>query len=843
MTVPKALSAITGLIRSMIKVPAIDSIASSSLTQVEAERRAALLVVDRYDIDVDLSALPTGSKVRCVSTITFACRAPGGETFVDCAADVVSATLNGVALDTPGGDRVRLTGLTAQNTLRVESVQSNTADGPGVHKAIDPGDGEVYVWFSFEPDEARYVWACFDQPDLKAPHAFTVTAPREWTVLSNSGEPQIEDVGAERRWSFPDTPRLSGYNTVINAGPLHEIRREAGGYDLGVFARRSLGPLLQRDADEIFAVTEQGLRFFGDAFGMPFPQSKYDQVFMPEYGGAMENYGCVTWSDVFLRRANPTPAESQSLALTLLHELAHMWLGNIVTMKWWDDLWLNEAFAEFAAHWAAVSATKYTDAWAGHLASGKLAAYLADQGPISHPIRQPIHDVAEAASIFDPITYPKGASVLAQLMAYVGEANFSAGMTAYFARHTWGSTTLQDLIDALAVASGRDLDAWRSGWLDTAGTDRLTLEPDGEGLVLVARGPAGPPRPHLLAVGAYRGDGDGLRCTALAEVEVQQERTPVTVPAGAELYLVNDGDFTFATTRPDANTRDALFNAAARLPSAISRGVAVATAWDMLINGEATAAEVLTCLTGVLAAETCDSVVEPYLKLAVEIAELWAPSVDRPALTATMAATCRALAQHENRRQVALRALAGVTTDLDDLAWVLRQAGKEVDLRWRALVGAARLGGDTASDVTALLELDADPDAWTRALAVRAAAPDAEAKEEVWRALIIEHQVPIAAVNEVTAAFWRPDQDDLLAPYAERYVEMLPDMHRAGMIPALVFANRLFPLFGIEESFIDRAMAASAHTAPVVSRTLLERADRVRRMLRSRQLRPGTPGM
>jgi aminopeptidase N len=805
-----------------------------SLTRAEAAKRAALLAVERYDVAFDLTDLPTGPQVRCVSTVTFTCREPGAETFVDCAAQVVGATLNGVALPPAAEGRITLTGLAGHNVLRVRSVQANTTDGEGVHKAVDPADGEVYVWMCFAPDEARFVWACFDQPDLKAPHAFTVTAPRAWTVTSNSGRPRIEEVGPARRWTFADTPPLSTYNMVVNAGPFHEIRREAGGHDLGVYARRSLAPVLERDADEIFTLTAQGLGFFARVFGMPFPQRTYDQVFMPEFGGAMENYGCVTWSDTFLRRSAPTPAEREILAKYLLHELAHMWFGNIVTMRWWDDLWLNESFAEFAGHWAAVRATSYTDALAGHLAGWKLAAYLADQGPTSHPIRQPIHDVAEAASIFDAITYPKGASVLRQLMTYVGEANFIAGMTAYFARHAWGATTLQDLVDALAATSGRDLDAWRAGWLDTAGTDRLTLERDGDDFVLVARGPGGRPRPQVLAVGAYR-RGDGrLERTALVAVEVQGPRTPVDLPAGADVYLVNDDDLTFATTRPDAATRNALLTAAAGLPTALSRAVAVATVWDMLTTGDATAAEAVHCLTAVLATETSGSVVEPYLTLAGDAAELWAPDTERATLTAAVAATCRDLVRDAGRRRVALRALARTAGDLDEVAGLAARAGDDVDLRWRALVRAAQLGGATAAEVALLLDRDPDPDARVRALTVRAAAPDAGEKEAVWQALVVDRTVPIGSVKEVAAAFWRPGQEDVLAPYAQRYLDLVPDLHRGGMLPAMVFTDRLFPLFAVDLAFLDRARASAEHAAPVVRKTLLERADVVLRMLRSR---------
>ncbi len=804
-----------------------------SLTQAEAERRAALLSVRQYDIAVDFTGLPGGPEVRCVSTVTFTCAEPGAESFVDCAARVVSATLNGAPLPPAADGRIPLPGLAAENTLRVETVQDDTTDGAGVHKAVDPIDGEVYVWTTFEPDEAHHVWACFDQPDLKAAHAFTVTAPAAWTVTSNSGDPRVEPAGDARRWTFPPTPRLSPYNTVVNAGPLHEIRRTAGGYDLGIFARRSLTAVLERDADEIFTVTEQGLAYFGDVFGMPFPQTKYDQVFMPEFGGAMENYGCVTWSDAQLRRSDPTPAERELLAVILLHEMAHMWFGNIVTMRWWDDLWLNEAFAEFACHWAAAKATRYTDAWAGLLAGEKLAAYLADQGPMSHPIRQPMPDVAEAASIFDAITYPKGAAVLRQLLEYVGEDHFVTGMKAYFRRHAWGTTTLQDLIDALAEASGRDLDTWRAGWLETAGTDRLTLESGDDGLVLTARGPDGPPRPQVLAVGAYTRGAAGLTRTALARVDVRGPRTAVDLPAGADLYLVNDEDLTFASTRPAGGVQ-ALVRSAAELPTAVARGVVVATVWDMLMTGEATPDDAVRCLTSVLAVETSDAVIEPYLRLAGSAAEQWAGDDRRGALLAAVAEACTALAGDPGRRQVALRGLARVAGDLDTVAELRDRIGSDVDLQWRALTRQAELGGATAESVRELLARDPDPDARFRALAVRAAAPDAAAKAAVWQEVAVDRAVPIGSLAQVTAAFWRPGQDELLAEYAERYLKLLPELDRAGMIPAMGYTHRLFPIFGVGADFPARAEAAAEAAAPVVRKSVRERTDELRRMLRSR---------
>ncbi|GAB2567876.1 aminopeptidase [Paractinoplanes abujensis] len=787
-----------------------------SLTQVEAEERAALIAVERYDITIDLTDLPTGSAVTCVSTVTFGCREPGASTFADCVAPIVSATLNGEPLPPAVGGRIPLTGLAEHNVLRVESVQADTTDGPGVHKAVDPADGEVYVWTTFCPDEARYVFACFDQPDLKAPHAFVVTAPTSWLVGSNSGTPAVEERDGARRWTFPDTPVLSTYNCVVNAGPLHEVRREAGGYDLGLFCRRSLAPMLDRDADRIFTVTEQGLAFFGDVFGRPFPQREYNQMFMPEFGGAMENWGCVTWEDRFLQRSEPTPAEQESLAVVLLHELSHMWFGNLVTMRWWDDLWLNEAFAEFACYWAAVGATRHTDAWVGLLASEKLVAYLADQGPVSHPIRQPVRDVAQAASIFDAITYPKGAAVLRQLMTYVGEDRFVAGMRSYFARHAWGSTTLQDLIDALAETSGRDLNTWRTGWLETAGVDTFTFEPG----TLTGSGPAGLPRPQVLAIGSYVFDDGRLRRTALATVDVQGASTSVVMPEDADFYLVNDEDLTFATTRPSARDRATLVTAAGALPTPVSRGVAVATP-----------DEALTCLTSVLTGETSDAVIEPYLRLAGNAAELWAGD-DR--LMTDFYALCARLAEQPGREQVALRGMIRSAPDLDAIDRLRDRAGDDIDLHWRCLIRAAELGQETDSPVRDLLARDPDPDATFRALAVRAARPDADEKAAVWQILTVDRSVPVSSMRDVTTAFWRPGQDAILSGYGDMYLRLLPTFDRGGMVPSMVYSSRLLPRFGTTADFPAQAERAVTDAAPVIRQTVLEYADELRRMIRAR---------
>jgi aminopeptidase N len=814
----------------------------SSLTWDEAKRRAELVDVHRYDIDIDLTELVEGGAFRAVSTIRFGAPSPGSPTFVDCACEVISASLNGQPLvaDAVTADRIRLDDLADENVLVVETVQRSTHQATGVHRSVDPADGEVYIWTSFEPDDARRVWACFDQPDLKAPFGFTVTAPAGWTVLSNSGDPTVVDRDGVQHWTFPDTPPLSTYVPVVNAGPFHEIRVQRDGFDLGLYARRSLAAFLERDADELFDLTAAGMAFFGERFAMPFPQRRYDQVFVPDMGGAMENWGCITWSDAYVYRAEPSPAERELRGAILLHEMAHMWFGDLVTMRWWDDLWLNEAFAEWAAHWAATSATQFGDAWASFLARQKVEGYRADRAPTSHAIRQPAPDVAQATAGFDAITYAKGASVLKQLVAYVGEDAFVAGLRSYFVKYAYANAGLADLMGELALSSDRDLDAWTRGWLDTAGTDTLALEPTDEaGLGLRAIGPAGgDPRPHRVDVGAYdRGDG-ALVCRATISLETTGDVTPV--PDGDRrpyLLLVNDDDLTFAHVRPDPESLARLLESAGALPTSTGRAVAVATAWNLLATGDVSAADLVRCVTGVLATESADTVVEPFLGLALQAAELWTPEDDRDGLLSQIADSCQPLAAGSGaRRRVATRALARSATTDEQLATLRELAADDVDLGWRALTRLAALGRYDQAAATALAERDPDPDAWVRVLAVESARPTTAAKETAWRAVIEEHRVPVGSLYDVATAFWQPSQPDVLAPFAERYLDMLPTIGRGAMIPAMAAAQTMFPWYGVDRAFVDRVVAAATDDAvtPIVSARVREGADQLRRMLAAR---------
>ena len=809
-----------------------------SLTQTEAAARAALLSVEEYRVVVDVTGLVDGSEVRCSSTIRFECHQMGGQTFVDCAAQVVSARLNGISIPAaamaPG--RIELTDLNEHNELVVESVQPETAMNFGVHKAVDPADGNVYVWTSFEPDACRYVWACFDQPDLKATHDLTVLAPADWTVLSNSGQPNVRRSDRIATWTFPATPPLSTYNVVVLAGPLAQVRVQRDGYDLGLLTRASLRSVLERDAPELFELTARGLAFFGEQFGMPFPQLTYDQAFRPEFAGAMENYGCVTWSDAVLYRHQPTEFERSERAKILLHEMAHMWFGNIVTMRWWDDLWLNEAFAEFAAHWSAVSTTEYPDMWAAHLARGQLQAYLADLGPGSHPIRQRVPDVAAAAGTFDTITYPKGASVLRQLMAYIGEDAFVAGMRSYFVRYAWTNTTVDELIDELSAASRQDLHQWAHDWLSIAGVDRLRLERSADGAVLAAEGPRGvPPRPHALNIGLYRRHGDELQRTELLRVTVAGSRTSLPDLGDADVVLLNDENLTFATVTPDAASIAKLLAEARMLPTPLARAVGVATAWDVLLTGDALAVDVVQSLRGIIAVETAEFLSESFLNLAIRMAEWWVPQQVRNRLLEGLADVCVELSDRPEHRAAALRGLA--RTAIAPSHFDLLDLGADTpDLRWRALTRRAEFDQADDAEIAEMEAADPDPDAWIRALTVRAARPSMSDKDRVWRAIIVEPSVPVAAFGAVGQAFWRPGQGSVLAPYPRRFLDALPAIGQRGMIFGFAAAGGMFPLTSVDENYLDEldVRLHSGTLAPVVTNRAVERAYEVRLMIASR---------
>ena len=812
----------------------------ASLTREEAALRSDLLTVERYDVHVDLRGLYDGSAWAATSTISFACREPGASTFVDCVGQVVSATLNGEALDPTTADRGRLplTDLHPDNVLVVSSIQPDTSSGSAILRTVDPNDKLVYVWSTFEPDMARYAFACFDQPDLKAPHGFVVDAHESWTVTSNSAPDRIEEVeDGGRRWTFGDTPPLSTYVTVVNAGPFHELRSSRGGHDLGLYGRQSLRQFLERDAEELFDLTERGLAFFGERFGQPFPQERYDQVFVPNMGGAMENWGSVTWTDSVLYRSTPTYIQRAVRAQILLHEMAHMWFGDLVTMRWWDDLWLNEAFASWASNWAAVNCTSFTDEWATFLAAGKMGGYRQDMSPATHPIRGEVPDVAQAMANFDAITYTKGASVLKQLMAYVGEDAFVEGLRSYFRRHAWGNTVLDDLMAAIGEAAGRDLSGWTVAWLDRAGTDTLRLT---DGAIVATAPDDGDPRPHRLDVASYRvTDHDvsdpGVTLLAVIEVETVGTTTQVDLPA-ADLHLLNAGDLTFAAVRPDPGSVRVLLDRAADLPSAVDRALAVVTGFQMVSDGELGGEDLFACVLEVLRRERSHAVVEPFLTTALELAQRWTPSGRIAERLEQLAGVAATLADDPDLSIPALRTLAAAASSASHLARLDQAARADVDLAWRVATRRAAIGQYDEATVEALLERDPDPDAIVRALVVRSARPDAAAKDEAWLELFEKRNVPAGPMlGALVRAFWQPEQDDLLLPYADRFLDEVPALAGGGMLMVFGLMFGMFPQVA-DKAFLRRAnaMAEDSTCDPTVRAAILIGIDILARRERAR---------
>jgi aminopeptidase N len=717
--------------------------------------------------------------------------------------------------------------------LVVSHTQPDTGSGTAILKSVDPLDKLVYVWATFEPDRARYAFACFDQPDLKAPHGFVVDAHESWTVTSNSAPDRVEDLDeGGRRWSFGDTPKLSTYVTVVNGGPFHEIRSQRGGYDLGLYSRQSLRQFLERDAEELFDLTDRGLAFFGERFGQPFAQERYDQVFVPNMGGAMENWGSVTWTDSVLYRSTPTYGQRAVRAQILLHEMAHMWFGDLVTMRWWDDLWLNEAFASWASNWAGVNCTEFTDEWATFLAGGKMNGYRQDMSPATHPIRGDVADVAQAMANFDAITYTKGASVLKQLMAFVGEERFVEGLRAYFREHAWGNTVLGDLMAAIGGAAGRDLDAWTVAWLDRAGTDVLRLE---DGTITSTSPDGDAPRPHRLEIGSYAVSEDGLALVGTTSVETSGTATPVDLPE-ADLHLLNAADHTFAAVRPDAASVRVLLDRAADLPEAVDRAQAVVTGFQMLSDGELPADDLFDCVLDVLVRETSPAVVEPFLNVALEIAQRWsAPERIAPALD-RLADVADRLADDPDHTTPALRTLAASASSAEHLARLDEAARTDVDLAWRVATRRAALGQYDEEVVESLLARDPDPDAGVRALAVRTARPEPGAKDEAWVELFEKRNIPAGAMlGAMIRAFWQPQQENVLLPYADRFLDEIPELAGGGMLAVFGLMFGMFPQVA-DDAFVARAqgMAAEPTCDPTVRAALLIGTDTLARMERAR---------
>ncbi|MFC4493315.1 aminopeptidase N [Streptomyces ovatisporus] len=883
-----------------------------NLTRDEARRRARLLSVHGYEVALDLrSAIAPppadGPRTfRSTTTIRFACAEPGASSFADLVAPQVhSVTLNGRSLpvDTVyDGSRIALDGLAAENELVVDAACAYSRTGEGLHHFLDPEDGEVYLYTQYEPADARRVFANFEQPDLKAPFDFTVTAPAKWTVLSNGvqeGEPQTLDEGAAACRRFARTEPISTYITAVVAGPYHYVtdtyRRTLGSgaerteleIPLGALCRKGLAKHF--DPEEVFTVTKQGLDFFHDHFAFPYPFGKYDQAFVPEYNlGAMENPGIVTFREEFVFRGKVTEASYEGRANVILHEMAHMWFGDLVTMEWWDDLWLKESFADFMGALALVEATRFKDGWITFANRRKSWAYRADQLPSTHPVTADIRDLEDAKLNFDGITYAKGASVLKQLVAYVGRDTFLEGARRYFQRHAWGNTTLGDLLSVLTETSGRDMEAWSRDWLQTAGVNSLTPQvtcgADGRvtELAVLQEAQGGNPvlRPHRVAVGLYRHDVAESRLVRYArtETDVTGARTVVGELAGQErpdLVLVNDDDLTYCKTRLDevslATLRAHLGELTAPHPggrpapaeeghnASLSRALCWSAMWNLTRDGLMPARDFTGLVTDFAGRESDIGVLQMlHVWSRTAVTHYAAPEwreQGRRALAEGALSRLR-LAEPGSGHQLAwARHFAALATDEKDLrllqgllAGTARIDGLEVDqeLRWTFLETLAARGEADAAAVDA--ELDRDDTASGKRHHVRclAARPSAEVKAEAWDAVIKSDRLSNALVEATISGFAQPGQEELTAPYAGPYFEALEEIWRTRSIEiAMAVVRGLYPDLQTDQATLDATdawLAAHEDAAPALRRLVLESRDDLARALRAQRCDAASAG-
>ncbi|MFG1921495.1 aminopeptidase N [Cryptosporangium sp. NPDC048952] len=838
--------------------------AGTNLTLGEARERGDLLEVASYHITLDLTdgtGKPGTDTFRSVTEVKFSARRPGASTFIDLiAANVRAATLNGQNLDVSTYDPEKgliLDGLAEENVLVVDADCRYMNTGEGLHRFVDPVDDEVYLYSQFETGDAKRVYACFDQPDLKATFTLEVTAPEHWEVVSNT-TPEVD--GAVRK--FPPTARMSTYITALVAGPYHKVTDLHDDIPLGLFCRQSLKDFL--DPDEIFEITKQGFDFFHEHFGVRYPFGKYDQLIVPEFNaGAMENAGCVTITESYIFRGKVTDYVRENRANTILHEMAHMWFGDLVTMRWWDDLWLNESFAEWAAHWAAAGGTRFTDSWAAFCTDRKGWGYRQDQLSSTHPIAADIPDMQAVEVNFDGITYAKGASVLKQLVAFVGEDEFVSGLRSYFKAHAFGNTTLADLLTALTEASGRDLSNWSAQWLETAGVNTLrpefTLAPDGTyaSFAVSQEGMAehGTLRAHRIAIGLYdlsESTGKLIRRRRV-ETDIHGARTEIDELVGETppaVVLLNDDDLTYAKIRLDERSLATVVEHIGGFTESLPRSLLWATAWDMCRDAELPTRDYVRLVLNGLAAESTISVVETQLRqaraaLASYADPSWAPEGYKLVADAALE-RLRAAEPGSDVQLVWARTFAGTARTDENIA-VLKTLldgaevvpGLEVDteLRWDFLQSLVARGAAGEAEITAELERDNTDQGSKEAATARALVPTAEAKAAAWHLATEDDTIPNQVGLSVIRGFGHPDQAALLEPYVERFFATVSDVwaRRTSEVAQNV-AVLLYPAWSVTQETVDRTdtWLAQADHPPALRRLVVEGKDRLVRALRAR---------
>jgi aminopeptidase N len=778
-----------------------------NLTRVEAQERRAIIDPTGSGITYEISLnLTQGAEIFGSRTVVRFAATAGASTFIDLIArEVREITLNGRAIDPAtafADSRIALDGLEAENELIVDADTLYTNTGEGLHRFVDPVDGEVYLYSQFEVPDSRRVFAVFEQPDLKGTFQFTVTAPEPWKVVSNSPTPEPKKHGdGTATWTFAPTPKISSYITALVAGPYEVTTSEltsASGrvIPLGVYARKSLWPHM--DADYVFETTRKGFAYFEEKFDYAYPFEKYDQLFVPEFNaGAMENAGAVTFTETYVFRSKVTDAVKERRVVTILHELAHMWFGDLVTMKWWNDLWLNESFAEWASTIATAEATEWTEAWTTFNAMEKTWAYRQDQLPSTHPVVATINDLEDVQVNFDGITYAKGGSVLKQLAAWVGVEAFFAGVAAYFKKHEYSNTELGDLLAELEATSGRELATWSKKWLETAGVNTLSPEitTDAEGRItrfaIVQTAPADYPtiRPHRLGVGFYSLQGDALVRVHQIELDVDGDLTEVPQLKGIarpDLVLLNDEDLAYAKIRLDERSLATAIAHLAKISDPLARSLVWGAAWDQTRDAEASASDYIDLVLRNIGSETESTTVRTTLAQLQLAANAYVAPEKRAAARAKVADALWELAQaaetgsDSQLQLVTAFASAASTPEQWEKVRQVRDgevsfAGLDIDtdLSWQLLVSLAAGGVVTEAQIDEALAADNTAKGGEFAAQAKAALPDEAAKRAAWSSLIDSDDLPNTIVRAAAAGFTHPASIEQLGAFVEPYFDML----------------------------------------------------------------------
>ena len=837
---------------SVIPTKGSFTVPGTNISRSEAAERAAHLRVEGYSVTLDVTG--GAETFYSKSEVNFSCDAPGYSTFIDaCGRSVISATLNGTAVDTTNfdGQSIFLTNLAAQNHLVIEIEGIYSKSGEGLQRSVDPSDGEIYLYSQGETADIRRMFPCFDQPSLKATFALTVTTPGHWEAISNNPVESAEMIGEKKIWKFSTTPRIPTYLAALIAGPyshVHDVYKGQKEVPLGFYCRKSMAQYL--DSEDIFLITKQGFEYFEKTFGLAYPFDKYDQLAVVDFNaGAMENAGAVTFrEDLVVFRSHMPEKMYLWRANVILHEMAHMWFGDLVTMSWWDDLWLNESFAEFISYLALAEGTRFKGGWASFNSERKNWAYRYDQLPSTHPIVTDMVDIEAVKANFDGITYAKGASVLQQLLFHVGRENFISALQKYFAKHAWANTTLKDLIDELEATSGKSLDAWAATWLQTAGINTLRPELviDGDTYTSVAIKqeapliPAGSKelRPHRLAIALYDVAGDAIKLRTSVELDVAGALTVVPEFAGqkvADLLLINDRDLSYAKIRFDSRSLKTLTPYLGSITDPLTRALCWAAVWDMHRDGEISSSAFLDIAFAGLPGENDDAVVNITLSQMYTSVEAYTKDAERNEMRLKLANGLYALLQSaapgSDLQMLYSRAFAqnAVTPEhFQEVRALLNGSAPgfiiDADQRWFFIIALSERGAIERSELDAERERDNTTSGNCFFETAVAAAPTKEAKDYAWNKIINE-DIQTSVRSALVAGFQRPIQRELLENYVDRYFDSIISVWESKSYEgASKIVSGLYPTWVVSKTTIDKTgvwLDTTGKNTPAVLRKLV----------------------